>query len=61
MRAMPALRTTPIVAISASAMVADRERCLDAGADTFLAKPIDVPALLDEVRRLLKLQWSVVA
>ena len=57
MRAMPALRTTPIVAISASAMVADRERCLEAGADAFLAKPIDVSALLDEVRQLLDLEW----
>jgi len=58
MRSLPALRHTPIVAISASAMAADRRRCLDAGADVFLAKPIDVPVLLGEVQRLLKLQWS---
>jgi CheY-like chemotaxis protein len=58
MRAMPALRDTPIVAISASAMAPDRDRCLAAGADVFIAKPIDVPSLLAEVRRLLDLRWT---
>jgi signal transduction histidine kinase len=61
MRSIPPLAGTPIVAISASAQAADRERCLEAGADAFLAKPVDVPALLDEVRRLLRLQWRTAA
>jgi signal transduction histidine kinase/ActR/RegA family two-component response regulator len=58
MRATPSLSATPIVAVSASAMAADSQRCLEAGADAFLPKPIDVPALLNEVRRLLGLEWS---
>ena len=43
----------PIVVLTACAFQTERERCQQAGADVFLAKPCLPDALLHEVRRLL--------
>jgi PAS domain S-box-containing protein len=57
LREMPRFRQAPIIAISASASEADRERCLTGGANAFLPKPIDLTDLLAEVGRLLRVSW----
>jgi len=52
LRALPAYRSTPLIAVTGFTMYEDRQRALSAGFDDFLNKPISPSALLDTVRRL---------
>ncbi len=45
---------TPIVALTASAMAGDRERTLSTGFTGYIAKPINLSALRDEMERFLR-------
>jgi len=48
-RQMPERQGLPVLAMTANAMAADRERCLQAGMDEVLTKPIDPAVLVDTV------------
>jgi signal transduction histidine kinase/ActR/RegA family two-component response regulator len=47
------LARVPIVAMTANAMQEDRQRCLDAGMDGYISKPVNLNALQTELRRVM--------
>jgi two-component system, cell cycle response regulator DivK len=43
-----------VVAVTAQAMPGDREKCIEAGADDYLAKPIDVDKLMQLLQTYIR-------
>src|SRR6516225_2782220 len=51
-KADPATKRIPIIALTANAMVSDREKAIAAGCDDFDTKPVDMPRLLGKIGAL---------
>jgi CheY-like chemotaxis protein len=49
-RTQPSIAAIPLVAVTAKAMKGDRQKCLDAGASDYIAKPVDIDLLLALLR-----------
>jgi len=48
------MRDIPVLAVTAQAMVGDKERCLSAGASGYVSKPIDVDELIIQIQEVTK-------
>jgi len=53
LRRMEGLRNVPIVALTANVLKGDRERCLEAGCDGYIQKPIDIDLLPAQIAAFL--------
>lgn len=52
-RQIPSLVNVPIIALTALAMTGDRERCIAAGANEYLSKPVKLKQLAKTINHLL--------
>ena len=48
------MRDIPVLAVTAQAMVGDKERCLSAGASGYVSKPINVDELITQIEEVTK-------
>lgn len=49
-------RPLPVIAVTAQAMSGDREKCLEAGADEYISKPVNVDYTLQILNKYINLQ-----
>ena len=53
LKAAPATRAIPIVALTAHAMAGDQDKAIKAGCDHYMTKPVDFPSLVALIKKLL--------
>ncbi|MEP0851597.1 MULTISPECIES: ATP-binding protein [Cyanophyceae] len=54
LKAHPLWRSVPVIAMTAMAMSGDRDRCLAAGADGYISKPLDLDTVITTVRSFIQ-------
>lgn len=52
MKKSPKMQNIPVLAVTAQAMVGDKERCLSAGASGYVSKPINVDELIQQIEEV---------
>ena len=52
LKADPATKSIPVIALTANAMASDKEKAIAAGCDDFETKPVDMPRLLEKIAAL---------
>ncbi len=57
LRKLANFKDIPVIVSSASVFETDRQKSLDAGANDFLPKPVQIESLLEALEKLLKLEW----
>lgn len=53
MKEFPKLKDIPVIAVTAQAMMGDKERCLQAGASAYVSKPINIDELVNHINKHL--------
>jgi len=61
LRQQAAFKDVPVIAASASVSETDSKKSLEAGMSAFLTKPLDVDTLLEQMARLMQLEWIYAA
>ena len=51
MKSNPEMQNIPVIAVTAQAMVGDRERCINAGAIGYISKPVNVDELVEQLKK----------
>ena len=54
LKSMKAYKQIPVIAVTAQAMPGDREKCIEAGAEDYISKPVDVDLLLKILNEYLR-------
>jgi CheY-like chemotaxis protein len=54
LREDPELQTIPVIAMTALAMKGDEERCMQAGFNDYISKPVNLQEMLEKISRILK-------